>query len=349
MTKPVMILDQHFRTVEELFSPATWRALTEQVEIVGGQNWPMPRDRLEAHLPDAAFLVAGHPVLAAADLARAPQLRAVIEVSGTFRAGLDFADCARRGIEVLSCAPGFQRAVAEMTLGLMIAGARGIVEEHERFRTGHERWLEDRPLTDFSLFGAEVGFVGYGTMARAITRLLQPFAPKLSAYDPWLSAPPEGVQLVGLEAVADRAQCLVVAAAPTAENRGLISRDLIARLRPGALVVVISRAHLVDFDALVEAAEAGRIRLASDVFPQEPLPHRAAARQAPNVIWSPHRAAAVAGGRHMIGEMILDDVSAILRGDTARRLQAADPARLAEVLAVPDVVAGVETAPAQEP
>ena len=62
------------------------------------------------------------PELTRQELESAPGLRAVIEVAGTFREGLDHEACIERGIEVLSCAPGFRRPVAEMTLGLMIAG-----------------------------------------------------------------------------------------------------------------------------------------------------------------------------------------------------------------------------------
>ena len=70
-----------------------------------------------------------------------------------------------------------------------------------------------------------------------------------------------------MEEVLTGCRCVVIAAVPTCENHRLVSRDLIERIPRGTLIVVISRSHLVDFDALVEAADAGRIRLASDVFP----------------------------------------------------------------------------------
>ena len=109
-------------------------------------------------------------------------------MAGTFQAGLDYDACIERGIEVLSCAPGFRRSVAEMALGLMIAGGRGIVDEHERFRTGSERWFNDNVGVDFSLHGQTVGFVGFGSIAQECTRLLRPFAPRIRAYDPWLES-----------------------------------------------------------------------------------------------------------------------------------------------------------------
>ncbi len=338
MTKPCLILDQHFRQVEELFRPSAFNRLNELCDVRGGVNWPMERAHFEASLPEARFVVAARPQLDRADLDRAPNLKAVIEVSGTFQTGLDYDYCHERGIEVLSCAPGFRQSVAEMALGMMIAGARGIVEEHERFRKGSERWLADNTGTDFTLYGQTIGFVGYGSIAQECVRLLGPFAPRIYAFDPWLKASGaafENVTFCELEEAVTSCRLVVIAATPTEENYQLVSRSLIDRMPRGTLVVVISRAHLVDFGALVEAAEAGRIRVASDVFPQEPVAKRDAIRQADNVIWSPHRAAAVEGGRYPIGDMIVHDITAILDGRPERRLQPATLDTVRKIIRAP--------------
>ncbi len=338
MTKPCLILDQHFRRLEELFRPRSYARLQELCEVTGGVNWPMARAAFVDALPQAKFVVAARPELSRQELDLAPNLRAIIEVSGTFQEGLDYETCAERGIEVLSCAPGFRQSVAEMALGLMIAGGRGIVEEHERFRHGAERWMDDGVGTDFSLFGQRIGFVGYGSIAREITRLSQPFAPQIQAFDPWLQATGagfDGVAFADLETVLTSNRCILIAATPTEENYKLVSRELIAKIPRGTLVVIISRSHLVDFDALVEAADLGRIRLASDVFPKEPVPKAASWRTAQNVIWSPHRAAAVEGGRHPIGDMILHDVGAILAGAPDRQLQQASPETVRKITRAP--------------
>ena len=330
--KPLLVLDQHFRTRDELFSPDTFRQLSGLCRIAGGKDSPMSRDALASHLPQAAFLVAARPALAAEDIASAPQLRAVIEVSGAFHAELDYAACFDAGVEVLSCAPGFGPAVAEMGLAMVLAAARGLVAEHEAFRAGSERWLDDRAGTDFTLYGQRVGFVGYGGIARRLHDLLRPFAPSVSAYDPWLRDGPGDVRLTGLASLCRENRVVVVTAVPTDENHHLISRDLIATFPAGAALVLLSRAHLVDFDAAVEAAGAGRITFATDVFPVEPAAPGAGFRGGANLILSPHRAAAVDGGRQAIGDMILHDLRAILAGDRKRALLAADPDRLSSLI-----------------
>lgn len=127
----------------------------------------------------------------------------------------------------------------------------------------------------------------------------------------------------------------MVAAVPSEDTRGLLSAKLIARLQPGALVVLISRARCVDFPALIGAANAGRIQVATDVFPDEPISGQDPLRTARNVVLSPRRAAAVPGGRHLIGDMILHDVAAILDGRPERDLKRADPALLESLVAAP--------------
>lgn len=331
MQKPRLILDQHFRQVEELFRPSVYQKLEETCEIVGGQNWPMDRAKLERNLPEATFLVAAKPELTAEQISGASALKAIIEVSGAFQSGLDYTACFERGVEVLSCMPGFMYSVAEMALGMIVAGARGMVNEHENFRRRSENWLNDNPLTDFSLYGQSVGFIGYGAIARETHRLLAPFAPVVQAHDPWLAE--ADVPLVGLEEVLTRNRVVVVAASPTAENEAMVSAELIAKIPAGTLVVLISRAHCVDFPAMIAAAKAGQIRFATDVFPDEPILPDDPIRDLRNVILSPHRAAAVPGGRHPIGDMILHDVLAILDGRTERQLKAADPERVASLAA----------------
>lgn len=331
--KPLLILDQHFRKLEELFSPLAFEALCSLCEVEGGRNWPMPRSRIESLLPEAMFYVAARPELTAADLAAAPKLRATIEVSGAFREGLDYNACFDRGLEILSCSPGFRTSVAEMALGMILAGGRGLVAEHEAFRRGAERWLDDREGTDFTLYGQTVGFIGYGQIARETHRLMAPFEPRVLAYDPFLDEQSLGAALCDLDTLVSHSRVVVVAAVPSEETRGLLSKALIDKLLPGALVVLISRAWCADFPALMAAAETGRICVATDVFPDEPLHPADPLRQARNVILSPHRAAAVPGGRQLIGDMILADIRAILDGRPERELKPANPKMIAGLVA----------------
>lgn len=317
MSKPTLILDAHWRRIDELFSRQTMSALNAQLEIVWGRDTPIPDEVLEQALPRAFAYVAATPKVTTETLAKAPNLKLVAEVSGQFPDTIDYAACQTRGVEVLSCAPGFRQSVAEMGVAMALSLGRGLIREHEAFRQGDERWLDDCTSEDMTLFGASIGFVGYGSIAREIHRLLAPFAPKVTAYDPWLPderAHEAGISLVDLGPLMESSRCLFITAAPTRDNRHLVDGPLLAKLPEKATVVLISRAHLVDFEALLAAAETGRIKAAIDVFPDEPVPANHPMRSCPNIVFSPHRAAAVEGGRQLIGDLLLKDLQLVLDG-----------------------------------
>jgi phosphoglycerate dehydrogenase-like enzyme len=326
MMKPILVMDHFPRTLEMLFTPEDFGRLNDACTIVGGTNWPMPSETIAQHLEDMTFFVGARPNFDRSQLEKAENLKAIVEVSGHFPATIDYDAAFARGIRCLSCAPGFTLHVAEMALGLMLAGGRGIVSEHEIFRRGGEHWNTNNTATDFSLFKQRIGMVGYGSIARNLTRLLAPFSPRIMAYDPWLK--PEdvpGIELASLEDVVTRNRCVVIAATPTDENYRLVNAELIGKMPRGTLVVLISRAHLVDFGALIRAAKERRIRAAIDVFPSEPVADDDPVRAIPNVILSPHRAGSVEGSRHPIGRMIADDVLAIIAGREPSQLQRAEP------------------------
>jgi phosphoglycerate dehydrogenase-like enzyme len=338
--KPVVIFDPHWRTVSELFSEPAYAEFSQQFDIVWGRDEPVPSDVLQHAWPDAFAYIAAEPVIDSALLAQAPSLRAVVEVSGAFPETIDYHACAQRGVEVLSCAPGFRNAVAEMGLAMALSAARGLITEHEAFRSGGERWLEDNSLTDFTLYGGHVGFVGFGQIARELTRLLAPFNAQIRAFDPWLSQDQVdqfNVELCSLEELASLSRCLFVTASPTRENQGLVSRQVLAALKDHSLVVVLSRAHLIDFDALADEAVSGRLRVATDVYPEEPLAATHPLRSTPNALLSPHRAAAVDRGRQLIGDMILHDLKAIEAGSGGgRQLATVNPDTIADLAGVGD-------------
>ncbi len=337
--KPAVILDPHWRRMSELFSPADHARLDARFEVVWGKDEKIPRKVLTEALHRATALVAATPLVNRAVLGNAPELRTVVEVSGGFPDTIDYAACFERGVEVLSSSPGFRESVAEMGLAMILAGARGLCREHEAFRTGGEAWIEDCTGVDFTLHGARVGFVGFGQIAREMTRHLVCFGCEIRAYDPWIAedvARDHGVVPCGLDELLTWSRCVVIAAVPTCGNSGLIDASRLTLLRDNAFMVLLSRAHLVNWTDLMAELHAGRITAAIDVFPDEPLPADDPIRDLPNVILSPHRAAAVEGGRRLIGRMLVDDLEAIVAGSPVRRLSRADPGRVGSIAGVGD-------------
>ena len=335
--KPTVLLAPHFRKLSEIFSPEDLERLQGFGNIVWNKDEPLPAEELESCLPDIwAYIGTGHQ-LDKNRLDQALNLKAIVEVGGAFVPGIDYEACFTRGIRVLSCAPAFGPQVAEMTLTMMLAGARGLVAEHEAFRTGEEEWQGDRPEWDFSLRGQPVGFVGFGSLARNLLPLLKPFDCHIRAYDPWL--PKTHIQKLGcepanLDEVLKKSRVVVVLAVPTPENRGFLNKERLAHLQKNALLVLISRSHLVDFEALTEALYRGDFQAAIDVFPEEPLSRDHPIRNAPNVILSAHRAASIWKERQVIGRMVVDDLELMARGLPPTQLQGAEPELIRKLLRV---------------
>lgn len=314
--------------MDDVFAPADRQRLVEAVEIVWGRDEPMPDDAFRAALPDAFAVVSAGwrygPVL---DLAE--NLRAILTVSGGWPPELDYGRCFARGIRVLSAAPAFAGAVAEMALGLALACSRDIVGGDRAMRSGEERWLSaGEGLGTFPLAGKRVGFVGFGNIGRALRDLIAPFRCELVAHDPWLTdayLQEERVQPTDLPHLLESSRVIFVLATPTSENRALLSRELLERVPPDSVVVLVSRAHVVDFDALTELVLAGRFRAAIDVFPTEPLDPEHPIRSAPGVVLSPHRAGLVQEALWELGRYVVDDLEALIRGLPPRRMQLAEP------------------------
>jgi len=329
--KPRVVVDPHFRRMEEIFSPSDLARLHATVDVVWGQDEPMPMEEAQAALSTAVAVVCSEWRYGT-DLAYAPALRAIIDVGGAFPRTLDYAQCFMRGIRVLTGAPAFGPQVAEMALGMALAASRDIVSGDRAMRAGTERYLHAGNTGTFLLYGQRVGFIGYGNLARSLHPLLIPFGCRFLAFDPWLTDSylrGQGVEPVPLEQLLSVSRVIFVLAAPTVENRALLSRELLERIAPGAVVVLINRAHVVDFDALTELVRAGRFKAVIDVFPTEPLAEDHPIRQVEGAVLSAHRAGSVKEGLWEIGTMVVDDLEAIARGLPPQRLQAAQPELIA--------------------
>jgi phosphoglycerate dehydrogenase-like enzyme len=323
-----VLLDPHGRKLDEIFEPADLARLQAMCDVVWGHDEPIPPAEIESIKTELFAIVTGR--WRYGDVTELPALRAILEVSGRHPSpkSLDYQSCFAQGIRVLSCAPAFGPMVAEMALGLALAAARGIVSAHTDFAQGEEKWLHAGNADAFTLYGQPVGFIGFGGLARALKPLLAPFGCPIQVYDPWLPATylrNQGVSPSELDTLLATSKVIFVLAIPSVENRALLDRERLSLIQPGAVFVLISRSHVVDFDALTELLYAGRFKAAIDVFPQEPLPLDHPIRRAPGVILSAHRAGSVPRDLRNIGHMVVDDLEALLLGLPPSAMQTAQP------------------------
>lgn len=328
--KPRVIVAPDFRSMDEIFDAPTLDRLHDLVDVVWGRDGPMPQAEFGAAMREATAVVFGtwhygRDAIAAAG----PMLRHVFEVSGSHHhPDLNYPVCLERGISVGGCAHAFGPAVAEMALALSLAAARLVTEGDADFRAGRERWLHDGTVGAVSLFGKTVGFVGAGGLSSSLQELLQPFRVRLVAYDPWLDEEVlrrRGIEAVDLPTLFAESDLVYVLAVPSPDNYELVSRELMSLLRPNAILAVMSRAHLVDFEAMTDLVLEGRFRVAVDVFPSEPFDSNHRIRNARGAVLSAHRAGAIPEALREIGRMVVDDLEAVLAGRQPTRMQYATP------------------------
>lgn len=328
MSQPVILFDPFPRSAPMIFTAEMEQRFLGLGRIVGlGESGAgkLPADLVEATLPEAVAVV-GQTDLDASRLARAPKLKAIVNVEGNFVRNVDYAECFRRGIQVLTIAPAFAHPVAEMALGFALDLARGITRADRLMREGKEQYGLLGARDSFVLRGTTMSFIGCGNLGRALLPLLAPFRPRLLIHDPWL---PDGLiremggEPASLSAALSEARVIFALAGVTDENRGLLSRERLEMIRGDAVFLLLSRAGLVDFDALLDLVAAGRFRAATDVFPVEPAPADARARQVDGLLLSAHRAGASSSTFATIGEMVVDDLGLILQGLPPQRLQPA--------------------------
>ena len=328
MSRPKVVLDPHPRKVEWIFSDADYARLKGLAEILWAKNEPLPVEELRRIAGDAAMVVTCKWRFG--PLTGLPGLRAIFEVGGgpIPETDLDYAECSRRGIRVMSCSPFFGPAVAEMALGLALCSARGILRADSLMRSGQEKFSRAGNAEAFTLYGKKVGMIGFGGLARSLKPLLDPFRCEYLVYDPWRQTSHLaglGVWPVDLDTLLRESRLIFVLAVPTAGNKGLLDRRRLGLIRPDAVLLLMSRAHLVDFDALVELVNQGRFRAAMDVYPEEPPPLDHPVRTSANTILTAHLAGHIPEDFPNMGTMLVNDIEAVLRGLEPRRFKALGP------------------------
>lgn len=304
------------RVVSDIFDESDLMRLRAMGDLVVHEDGPVTDQLFEAKAADAEIII-GQIDLPESRLRQATSLRAVFNVEGNFLPNVDYSYCFRAGIRVLNISPVFAEPVAEAALGMAIDLARGITRSDRHFRQGTEEYGLAANREAFSLFRQDVGLIGLGDLGKAILPLLRPFGCRIRAYDPWL--PDEYVRALGCEAapldeVFRRSRLVFVVASVTSQNQGFLGAQQFSSMQRGSAVVLVSRAAVVDFDAMLDFAEKGHIRFATDVFPEEPLSSEHRARRTNNAILCAHQAGALQSAIKKIGKMVAADAELIMRG-----------------------------------
>jgi len=312
----MILVDPLPRTLAMICDAPTLARLNALGPLVVHEEGPMPGELVERHLPEVVAIV-GQTAMPAERLERAPKLRAIVNVEGNFLPNVDYEAALARGVHVLNASPAFALPVAEMALGMAIDLARGISAADRAMRAGSEVYGLDSNADAFLISGRPVGIVGFGDLGRELHRLLAPFNCPVKVYDPWvpdLLIERAGARPAPLDDLLTSSRVIFVFASVTSENEGFLSRAKLELIAPASVLLVMSRAGVVDFEALRELVAAGRFKAATDVFPDEPVTRDDPVRELDGMLLSPHRAGGMRDAFLQIGRLVVADLELILHG-----------------------------------
>jgi len=296
----------------EKVSPATLAVFAAEPgwEVLTHDQLP---DGLPAALADADALVVRSAVQADdALMASAPKLR-VIGRAGVGVDNIDAEAATRRGIVVMNTPGANAVAVAELTIGLMLALARKLPAANSTMHAG--KW-EKKSLQGMELRGKTLGILGLGRIGLEVAKRARGFGMEIIGSDPFVSAAvarENGIKLLTLDELIAGSNYLTLHVGLTPQTTGVINAKTLAAMKKGVRIINCARGELIDDAALVEALKSGQVGGAAlDVFASEP------AKETPyhgmdNVILTPHIAGSTGEAQEAVGIQIAMQVRDYLK------------------------------------
>ena len=278
-------------------------------------------DDVAARIGDAEVVMTNRCPVTEQTLSRCPNLKLIVSF-GTGYNQIDLEAATARGIRVCNI-PGYGRgAVAQMTIALLMAIVRNTAAfDHDLKTRGWNQSVDPAicSIRQFELTGKTIGIVGLGDIGYAVARVCMAMDMNVLACQRHPRPELEGPQLqfTSLDTLLAQSDIISLHCPLTDQTRGLIGREAIAKMKPGAILLNTSRGAVLDEDAVVDALNSGKLyAVGADVFAAEPCgkDHPLAAHPrciaTPHVAWSPEET------RARVIQIAADDIKAYLAGET---------------------------------
>ena len=274
----------------------------------------LSEQNLIEHVGDIDAMTLRDGPLPASVVEAAPHLK-VISRHGVGYDNVPLELCTARGIPVTLTMAANAVSVAEHTMLLMLAAARGVIELDTAVRDGD--FAVRSRLRGVELRGRTLVLVGYGRIGREVAARAVAFGMRVCVVDPYLAvSPPDGVELIDdLARALPRADVISLHVPLTVETRGLIGEAELAAMPQGAILVNASRGGVVDEAALLASVRSGHLHGAGlDTFAVEPLPADSPLFAERRIVLSPHAAALTEESMIGMGRATIENVFAALDG-----------------------------------
>jgi D-3-phosphoglycerate dehydrogenase len=284
------------------------------IERGGPDAVPLPPEVAD-DVADFQIVVVQFTPISGRFIESASRLKAI----GVLRGGTENVDvktATARGIAVLNTPGRNARAVAECTIGMILAEIRNIARSHGCLKNGD--WRRNFPNSSAipELYEKTVGLVGYGAVGRLVAGYLAAFGSRILAYDPFVTGDPAPAELVDLETLLRESEVVSIHARLTPETHHLIGERELSLMKPSAVLVNTARSGLVDEQALVRALSERRIMGAAlDVFDTEPLPPGHPLLTLDNVTITPHLAGSTIDAFRNSPKLMAGHLARMIRGE----------------------------------
>jgi D-3-phosphoglycerate dehydrogenase / 2-oxoglutarate reductase len=269
---------------------------------------------------EAEIMVTQLAPLSASMMDQLPNLK-FVAVSRGGPVNIDLEAARTRGLLVVNTPGRNASAVAEFTIGAILAETRNITKGHEALRSGHYRGdLYRADVAGRELHEMTVGLVGYGEVGRRVVKLLKVFGCRILVCDPYVQLTAEdlqdGVMQTSFDVVLEQADVISLHARVTPETSQMINETTLRKMKPDATLVNTARGPLVDYDALTRVMMAGHLRGAMlETFGIEPVPPDWPLLKLPNVTLTPHIAGASVHTVRYAASLAAEEVRRYLAGE----------------------------------
>ena len=280
---------------------------TSATDVLVNEGWTVdartgrPLDELIGDVTDADGLIVRSATKVTAELIAAASKLRIIARAGTGVDNVDLHAASARGILVVNAPGANSVSVAEHTCALMLALSRSVALADASMKAG--RWNK-KSLQGTELRGKTLGLVGLGRIGREVARRARVFEMTVVCHDPFIGeqvAQDIGVELIPLNELCARSDFVSLHLPSTADTVGFVGRQWLAQCKPGVRIINTARGDLIDEEALEEAIGSGQVAGAGlDVFGTEPPTNRALIDR-PEVVATPHIAAATREAQELVG------------------------------------------------
>ena len=279
------------------------------------------RNKLLNHITDADLVFIRSATSIDKEAITAAKNLKVIARCGVGLDNVDIIEATQKGIHVTNSPEANIISVAELTVGLIIAGARNVIKGNNTLKA--KKW-DRSALTGIELHGKTLGFVGFGRVARLVAERMHSFGMDIIFFDPYVEKSTENELKVELDELLTKADVVSLHVVKNKETLNLISKEKLALMKQDSIIVNTSRGGVVDEGEVLRLVDEGKLFSAAlDVYETEP-PEYTTTLTGSDAITLPHLGASTREAQLKAGSDTIINVKNILNGDNSSSVNGQD-------------------------